>query len=427
MSVRWPAVVLTARRAFLACGMTGAETPVMDGTLKFPGVILDRAHSYMRSAEAAPAAGTILIDQGEGDGASLKLWRSHEASLRDHGWSCTAVEPWTTWRRGDGPRIHVGLLDSIDWTKTPLFSPGDLGGVVAQRLAWYHGAIGAPYQMTPGVSALAAIRAEFPRGRRAPYWGSGLAPRRGDDPRTGAGDLMWKRPPRRDEVGMGYVHSFDMRAARLAAMGVAELAWDRLEHRQGVVFDETLAGYWGIRAADVPQGRYRIPYVDAGPDGMAYPTTPVMKSLMRKGVNPDVMDAWVATGVRFLKGVASRWNAARLDAMAGEPEPVQRAVAATYREGAAMLARAGGSIYRADWYHTIMDRQRMTVFGHVDRIERDHDRYPLMIHTDRLWYASTVSDGRQAAEELRIKIGQGLGQFRVQSSATSAEFFKVRG
>ena len=118
---------------------------------------------------------------------------------------------------------------------------------------------------------------------------------------------------------------------------------------------------------------------------------------------------------------------ARLAAMAHGDRYRLDAVKSTYREAAGLFAHAGGSIDRADWYHTIMDRQRVTVLGHIRRIATAHDRRPLAVHTDCLWYASGLPDWREAAAELGIRIGHDLGTFRHHSTARAADYFKPKG
>lgn len=345
------------------------------------------------------------------------------------GWSARAVEPWTTWRREGAPVVHVGVLGRV-----PLVPPlgreeTDSGflGDIARRVARYAEAVGAPYLMTPGVSGHAAIRSMFSaHGRRAqPYWGA-RDTRDVDDPRTGAGDLIWRRPPLRDEVEAGmWVHGWDLNAARLAAMGVAEVAYGRLAHRGPQAFDASEAGYWRIHARDVRQHPRRPPLFDPADvrEGMVHLTTPIMAELLRRGISPDVTDSWTAPGRRLFRRVAELWDAARR----GDDPVVATAAKETYRQAAGLFAHAGGSIYRPDWYHTIMDRQRVTVLAHTERIAHAHSVQPVAVHTDCLWYVCPEADQRRAADRLGLRLGSGLGMWRHHSSAPAREFFKAKG
>lgn len=417
------AVVLEDDRSYFASDSERWWSPVRPDALYRPGDVLDAM------ARLFPDRGGTLILAPQGDPrAVLKAWADARGGLAEAGWKCTTVEPWTTWTRPDSPRVHVGVLGLIQ--SRPTIEPDTPRVDVARRLAWYAASVGAPWHMTAGVSAHAAIREWF-RGRpHQPYWGTSLQPRGLDDDRAGSGDMIWRRRAMAEDVAAGWVHSFDMRAARLAAMGVADLAYDRLVHDRGAQFDPAMAGYWRIHAADVPKP-WRAMLVTPGPDGMCWPTTPVMQWLNRAGINPAVTDAWIAPGKRLFRGIATRWDWARLEAHHWRPAEERaweyQAIQATYREGCGMFAKWGGSIFRADWYHTIMDRQRVTVLDHITRIQTDHGLMPIAVQTDRLWYASPHRWGDTAAEALGLDLGSRLGTFRVQSSAPAGEFFRQIG
>lgn len=418
----WTAIVLGEHQASLASPRDATTAPVKAGACN------DAVHTLNRAADLIRGTGSgVLMLAG---GALLRdVWAGQRGPLADAGWSCTEIQPWTTWSRRDAPRIHVGFLGLIDQDRTPLFRVDDPPPSIARRLAWYHEAMGGPWHMTGGVSGHAIIRNLYrkPGKGQQPYWGT-RDRREPTDTRQGAGDLIWRRPPMRGEVEMGWVHAFDLNAARLSAMGVAEVAYDRLSHTGPIVFDPALAGYWEIHARDVTQHKRHVPIFppEAVHNGLVDVTTPIMSHLLAKGISPEVADSWTAPGRRMFRSLAEAWNAARLhsgsNTWAGSAAELD-AVKATYREAAGLFARAGGSIFRPDWYHTWMDRQRVTVIGHVNRITLQHERRPLAIHTDCLWYAATEADPREAAAALGIKLGHGLGMFRVHSSAPAEAFF----
>lgn len=433
MTGGFTAVVLTDTRAFLASAVSARTALLSPDALERPRHVLDRSAELIRGNPA----GVVMIDGGK---TLAEMWQrqiiQHDPAGRvvlvdGEEWGATRFEPWTTWTRRGAPAIHVAFLRSIDRGRLPLFDPEHVEPAgIARRLAWYAHHVGAPFNMTAGVSAHTVIKAQHsaPGKFQQPYWGVRDTARDGDDTRNGSGDLIWDRPPLRSELaGGGWVHQFDMRAARLAAMGVAELPWARLTHTGATAFDEAQAGYWRIHAADVPQPSRRPGWFDkaAVADGMVWLTSPILGDMLAQGVSPDVTDSYTAPARRMLRTVAERWDLARLAALELEHLPeLLGAVKATYREGAGMFARHGGSIYRPDWYHTIMDRQRVTVLRHVDRIGRATSRMPVRVHTDALFYVCPESDPQAAAGALGLRLGTRLGMFAVKSTTPVGDYFK---
>jgi len=419
-------MVVGEHTATLASESESLTLPVSEGAYRDARRILTRAAEL---AHGHPT-GVVVLDGGAELAAHWQaqtIYRQGEATrlLDEPEWRASELAPWTTWRRPGAPVLHVAFLGQLDPGRTPLFGSDDPHREIARRLAWFEHVTGGPFVMTPGVAAHMAIRRAFrAHGPGAqPYWGVKDV-RVWDDDRNGCGDLIWHRRPSRTEYELGWVHGFDLRAARLAAMGVAELAWGRLAHK-AVPFDPALAGYWLIRARDVawPGVSRRLPpLVEAARDGTAWVTTPIMKELMDRGCLPEHTDAWTAPGRRFLREIAERWDRAR-GAVAGAGHGGERAVKALYREGAGLFASPGGSIHRPDWYHTIMDRQRVPVMRHTARIASEHNRRPVAVHTDCLWYASAQPSHELAAAELGIKLGDGMGRFRHHSTTAAAVFW----
>jgi hypothetical protein len=430
----WSAIVLERGQAHLASGLERSTVAVPSDVLDRPAYVLDRAARLIQGH----GAGVLVLDGGAELVAAWgrqavdvdRTGSGRVALVDDDRWHATEVQPWTTWRRVGAPAIHVAFLGALDAARTPLFAAGDPRAAIAARLAWYHDRVGAPFFMTPGVAGHAAIRAAFRKpGKGAqPYWGA-KDWRESDDRREGLGDLQWRRAPLRVEVTEGWVHAYDLNAARLSAIGVAEVGWSRLSHTGAIAFDPELAGYWAIHAADVRQHPRHTPLISPSSvhDGLVWPTTPAMQWLLDQGRLPAIADSWTTPGRRMFRTIAEKWNNARImpyqDGRDGSRHEVP-AVKATYREAAGLMARRGGSIYRPDWYHTFMDRQRVTLLGHIERVARNHSRRPLAVHTDCLWYSSGDPDPARAAAHLGIKIGHALGTFRVHSSTPSADYFR---
>lgn len=434
MSVKtsgWSVVVAAETFGYLASPTECVRVPLTRGAYERPAYILDRVAALMYGS-----TGGVLVLDGPGLrktwGGLVKPAGIGRVALADEpAWTATVLEPWTTWRRKGAPAIHVAFLDEVQDDRAGLMPAGGDLGTMARRLAWYADRIGGAYLMTPGVAGHGAIRAAFRKPGRGqqPYWGArDWRLLSDDDAHQGVGDLMWKRAPTRTEVDMGWVHSFDLNAARLSALGVVEVPYGKLEHTGPCAFDATRAGYWQIYAHHVKEHKRHPPLVDTSfaVGGLVEVTTPIMSKLMDRGALPEVVDSWTSEGRRLFRGLAEQWNRARLEAMDLGRLVELGAVKATYREAAGLFAKRGGSIWRPEWYHTAMDRQRVTVINHVERIAQGAGRRPLAIHTDCLWYASTHADPRQAAGELGIMLGTGLGTFRVHSCTPSRVFFKVK-
>ena len=428
MSAR--AIALGERYAYLAPdALNYTKARVSDGAHLVSWHALERAAQLM-----GHKPGTMLV-AGKRTRAA---WLADTTEvLPELGWTFTELEPWTTFRHADLGTVHVGFVEGIDYDRTPLFARTDDPADVVRRLAWIHEHIGAPYYMTPGVTGCEAIRRHFDAHARRvtkyegagegqkpfgePYWG--LKDRRDqDDPRTGAGDMMWQRKPRRSDVDAGWVHAYDLTAARLAALGVASLAWGKLRHVDMPAFDPTQAGYWRVHAHDVNEPFPGAIYDPATVrDGMVDLTTPMMEILSRCGMCPTAASGWLAPGRRILRTIGEKWNAARL---AAPPGRALATVKAVYREAAGMMAREGGSIFRPDWYHTIMDRQRATLISHILRIKRAAGIMPLIVRTDCLWYPADTDNAERHAAQLAIQLGTGLGKFRVHATHTAATFYR---
>lgn len=408
-------MVLRDDVAYLASRSERSKRPVTAGMADHAHLILERC----AAASGDHRAVVVLIDGGK---ERLQWWACQRDGLADLGWTCTDVQPWTTWHHKDrSTTVHVGFTGDGGIEPRGLFAADDRPDEIARRLAWYADVMGGPWFMTGGVSAHAIIRGlhRKPGKGNQPFWGT-RDRRESDDPRTGIGDMIWQRAPRKTELDWGWVHGFDLRAARLASMGVSEVAYGPLRHSGAQAFDRSLAGYWAIRAADVRWAKHAPPIFDMPSvrGGLIWPTTPVMDWLMTRGINPDPVDSWTAPGRRLFRPLAERWDRVRKDGEVHGPWWTVEAVKSTYREGAGLFASPGGSIYRPDWYHTLMDRQRVTVLGHMYRIHAFHKIWPVAVHTDCLYYASPEASPVKAAEALGIRIGLGLGQFRIKDGQT---------
>ncbi len=387
-------------------------------------------------------------------GPVASLWSAYAASDSAH-WSCVQVGAWTRWRHHvvTAMTVWVLLLDLATEEDMPpafdgLYNPGAPSPVrlMCQRLLHLARIIGCPWTVNAGQTAHRVLRRVLkpdpdlrgimPDRRVEPYWGTG---RKDGYPMQAGGDLLWERKPLKDEVGL-WIHSYDANAARLAAMGVAVIADDKPEGSRGpIAFDPDLHGYWTINRSDITRAHLRPhpncpPLIDVGsaelgPTGngsVLTVTTPIMAEWMRQGVLPPVADAWVASGRRAFRTVAEAWNRARI-ASFDEPYYLE-SVKAVYRAGAGLFASPGGLIFRPDWYHTINDRQRVTLWTRIIKVHERTGRWPLKVHTDAVWYA-TESTATAFADAAGLSLDpRNLGSWKIQGTRAFFDVFprKVR-
>jgi hypothetical protein len=325
---------------------------------------------------------------------------------------------WTTYRSGQRV-VHVGVRSLLDPGRTVLWDvAGDSSDTVARSLAWYHHTIGVPFQMTAGVSGCALLRSLHPDPRRgrSPYWGKSVDAEPADI--RPAGDILWTRRASTLERARPYVHGFDLRAARLAAAGVADLPWDRSGVQSGAApFDPTLAGFWAVRSDQLPDvDERRPPLWEPSGEPLTWLSAPIAGELWKRGQLPEVLDSRTAPARQWLRSWSTRLGAARLAAETepGAPERWSRSVKATYAETVGMMMRRGGSIYRPDVAAQIIDRQRVTLLAHADRVAGARGEYPVAAMTDCLYYTSDFADPADAAADLGIPLAQPgrLGGFR---------------
>jgi len=364
-------------------------------------------------------------------------WCGYWAVGETTAWKATKVQAWTRWTH----RVHTGCTV---WVYLPSLVTGrdqripfleHSADVAEQCLALYDMArlTGHPWSLTAGHTAHLAIqrfvspdrdnKGVRPDRRIVPYWNQGGTTQA---PNHVGGDMIWRRRPTKAEAA-GYVHAFDMNAARLASMGNAEVGAGRLERRGPIAFDPALGGWWKVERTDltvraqVQPHRDCPPLVDLAPD--MWVTTPVMRYWMDGGIQPPVVDSWVSPARRLFRTTAQRWNDARLITEGVRLD----AVKAMYRAGCGLLASPGGLIYRPDWYHTIMDQQRVTLYRRIQAIYARTGLWPIRVQTDCVWYATDTEDAAMFAGQAGIRIDpKALGAWKIYESRPASEVFRSK-
>lgn len=409
------AIVVTDQGAYYGQGRTSPGRPDQRALLTDLPRLLAGAATAITGGE-----GVLMI----GGGVRLADMKQPPAGS---GWTYTSARPWTTYVSvAAGAVIHVGVLaDVLEQGRTPLFQPGDDPDAIASMLDRFHALVGVPWRGTGGIVGTAALRAAHtrPGNGQQPRWIAPALPRGV----RGVGPMIWHRELPPDADGR-YVHVFDVNAMYLSALRIAPLAWSALEHTGEQPYDMEAAGFWQIRASDLPPALTgpdsgRPPVVPARliHHGLAWVSGPVMRYLCQIGHNPEVIDSWTTTNTQPLaRSVAERLSAVRTG-MLGETCPeLLGGVKSVYAELVGMLGREGGRIWRPDWQATIMDLARMNLQRRMDRAADLTGLWPIRVMTDSAYYLSDDPDPIRLGTALGL--GTGPGTLRHTETLTVPEY-----
>lgn len=360
-------------------------------------------------------------------------------AIRGHGTTPLGEDTgWLTTGPAEQP-LHIGILDALA-QRPRLFDPYAPALTIGGRLARFHELLGVPYRATPGVVGCALVRdwhtraAAVRQGIRAqahrsdavvdqPFW-------RWDDidgnlTNAGAGELRWQRDPTPDELveqptGQPmYVHHFDVRGQYLAALSAVDLAYSPLRPTGANPWEPSAAGYWQVRLLGAAP-RLPMPIVKTDPNGLAWLTAPAMHTLNDWRIPFQVLDSYTcARTSRLMRQPAERIR----DALSkvGEDKAMRATIKATYAELVGMIGRPGGSIYRRDWHHHIIDHARRLMLLKIQRVYRERRLWPLRVDVDSVWYATPW---RTPGEDLLTFLGVGglVGNFRHVGTAPLSEY-----
>jgi hypothetical protein len=361
---------------------------------------------------------------------------------------------WLTWTHEvSGKKIHMGILNLMDQSRTPLFSLDASAGAIAARVIEYHRVTGALWRMTAGVSGCVGIRANVAErvaqanasvdrealaarvahGRNdrpvllsEPHWRWDAAP----ESLHGLGHMTWMRelvPAERH----GLIYVFDIRAQFLAAMAGARIGWGKPSHTSQPVFDPERAGYWRIPAPTLP---VRPPLVDPKKIdkwGSTWVTTPAMVYFDSLGIRPAPSESWTtATSSQILKPWATRLRSV-LDYTAtpdinADPRFIPAAaLKRTYTETIGMFTVTGGSIYRPDWWDTIIDLARVNMMRKLDRARQVLGVWPVKIYHDAVYYPGAEDERDAIASAIGVNIN--IGKFKYQDTMSALEYVRRAG
>lgn len=460
ISPRWSAAVIVGDRVYVAdAGAQGvSEHPLPDGIRSFPGRLLDLAARTGHAPEI-----TIILDTLGRDGFPAELAtfaeRATEAGWKPAAGALELATGWITWTKpGDKgtPVVHMGIRNLMTIDPTGLLQESDDPARLADRLARYAKLTFAAYRATPGVSGLGALRNLYDSpvikreltmnatgsktaGARTTY-----TPRpeprfiwNATEPLTGTGDLIWRRTPTAQERRMKYAHTFDTRAAYLAAAAGARLGWHAPKHTGAIQWDPAQSGLYRIRTHNEPwcSTTTGVPIVNPNRinNGTTWVTAPVLAFLSERGYAlPEIIDSWTCAGsggrdIRdditgpYLQIWANRLRDALPDAQTAGDPALRRSIKRTYAEAIGLLARPGGRVYRQDWAATIIDEARCRLLRKIYAYHARTGVWPLTVKTDAVTYATDDDEPTFGAD---IQGGPRIGQLRHDKTQTMAEYLE---
>jgi hypothetical protein len=451
----WNICVMTKGETVFANtqGQTNAFSLIAPGALYHAGRLLrDIGESFYGNDEGLLIVPSIPAGLDESHAIEPHTWETMYARAHENGWRSpwtdgrAAETGWITWTHEvSGKKIHMGILNLMDQSRTPLFALDASAGAIAARVIEYHRVTGALWRMTAGVSGCVGIRANVAeRVRRdneqalrtgigtvisEPHWRWDAAP----DSLHGLGHMTWMRelvPAERH----GSVYLFDIRAQFLAAMAAARIGWGKPSHTSQPVFDPERAGYWRIPASTLAGHSARPPLVDPKKIdkwGSTWVTTPAMVYFDSLGIRPAPSESWTtATSSQILKPWATRLRSvldytATADINADPRFIPAAALKRTYTETIGMFTVTGGSIYRPDWRDTIIDLARVNMMRKLDRARQVLGVWPVKIYHDAVYYPGAEDDRDAIASAIGVNIN--IGKFKYQDTMSALEYVRKAG
>ncbi|MFD0078901.1 DUF927 domain-containing protein [Streptomyces sp. NPDC127166] len=338
--------------------------------------------------------------------------------------------------------VRITVADWLKNTEFPKGPKGDTAGApeMALRLARYAELVGWSFTGTAANTAIWALRGLLDATRKSfikmipgssPEW-----------PTWQAGD-SWSRTLTAEEKADGFVVGYDAVKNYLPAYSQAIVAGAELIHDTDPIFDEKQAGLWLMRVPEWPHALVPAPVHEVPAGKLVWVTTAIVKLYVEVGINPDVVEAWIAPAVGF-QGFRDFTAKLRdgLKVVEASPEDadetaVRDAMKATYRTLHGKLRNDDQQVIaRPDWGYAVRDEAWTGVLRKVYRSAGvlgtvDAPRYPVAVDTDEVVYATADPDPR-ASVPAGLKLapeGQlpALGQFRPKTAMTAQEWEATRG
>lgn len=312
-------------------------------------------------------------------------------------------------------------------------------GQIARRLKLFADALGFPWKLNPGVTAIDLMVESRPKGTKRKDWCNGpLAPATFKVPfnvNDVERDFNWTRTPTADELKCRFLHAYDRGGSYPAAIAGLELPiGDPIHYPDGAVFEDPealqqLLAAPGLVTIIVPEpAEWRVPFL-LNPAGLQFTTpkpvtTARLQQAVKLGYNPTIVDAysWPNHG-RVLRGFYERVRDASAVLDTDDPD------AQAARDQSKMVRSVGIGLMGSDEHmknKTGYDpMKRLSIIGKAtaniayrfDQIGRKTRRWPVAAEKDTVLYVSDNPDPEAAWPGGPKTWGRGFGQYKHEGSA----------
>jgi hypothetical protein len=365
------------------------------------------------------------------------------ARLRLTGWSTSEkLGPWVKVWRGTGRALRLAVVGWQDKELCGLVAGEPDAWTLAWRIGEFARVVGMPYMVSHGVTGIELLQRHRPKGRRLAVRDAVEPPAPAVRRVRAAADFAWRRQPTTDEARLGWLHIYDINGMYLAAASSVRLGLGEARHVE--------APTWPVQAASAPPGYWLLdpgePSSWSLPDlfdptsrgrgGLRWVTTPTLVLAAEMGYRIEPVEAWLYD--RAPEGMESAharmlepWYKALRDARralfaegAGHDVDVKAVLTTLKRAYAGGVGRLdakgaeGARLYRPDWTHHVMATAGANAMRKMLKAAAV-DRYPLVVATDAIVYASDDPNPETAipAGLTFSRDGANLGELKCSGSA----------
>jgi hypothetical protein len=363
-----------------------------------------------------------------------KAARNHAAlaPLRDAGLRVGELRSWLSPYPPGGRTVRLWLPHWDEHDTCPMW--GDDGATalnLAYRLGLFAGHLGIGWRLNGGITGV-DLGATFPRRRMRLV--AADPPRPALIPSVEL-DIVWSREPMTDEAA-GWMHCYDGNGAYTSAYN-SRVNLGGWRHVEAPEFDPQVPGYWLV---DLPEWDDRLmpsPFDPTGRDartgrsGPRWYSTPTLTLAAELGYSVAPSEAELAAGDsgRWWEPWYERVRDARRELVDAGADPDARAVLDSLRhvwhQTHSMIGvKSQGA--RRDHDHTIIATYKTNLFRRLARVADTSQRWPLAIAVDNVAYFSADPDPIAACPP-GIKLGTGLGEFKVKGTLPMADALPLLG
>jgi hypothetical protein len=349
------------------------------------------------------------------------------ADAEAEGWTTNAggeLRGWLRiWRRGEpgGATVSVPAWDAggSPWVAA---EPAQL----VEQLERFAAVVGAPWSYSGAITSDGLVR-ELHRRRGGLRLEPTTAPPALEVDEV---DYHWRRSPLEGEGGR-WCHAFDVNGMYLSAASSLALPTGEPTHLERPAGVDKRPGWWRLVPAAPAPGYPDVTRpapprrrdVDEG--GAVWCSTPVAQLAAELGA--ELLEAWVwPQHHQHLAGWYKRLRDARLELLEGGDEMALAAVKATYRAGIGRLSSTRRTtsepeLEQPQWRAQLigMARARWT------RRLNSTPAPPIAVDVDCAWWITDTAEPLEAAAQLGLPIGEGLGQLRPVGSLSGAQALEL--